>query len=231
MICFFEAILYNHSMKLALVSSFLVVMFMGLTVKSFRKYYIQIFAVFVFLNFMGWLGSKTIQAPHKKATDEVMSKIIKKLPVKSRFEAGSIRQRVYIWEQTLSRIMDHPFVGRGPGSITKDLTLYFPHGHNLFLTFGANYGVVAALLVFSALFFVLQKTCRGIFSKNRSCGKSWFLQLTLFAATNCALFEYFFDCEIWSPHLWVMLGLLLASTRLENYAVKDRTGLNSFQEV
>jgi len=216
LICLFEMILYTNFMKLSLTASFLILLLASLAVFPFRKYFIPILALFVCLNIVGWMGSKVIQTPHLRVTDEVINKLVTKVPVSSQFQVGSIAHRVYVWEQTLDKILKNPLLGSGPESLRKDLVFDLPHGHNLFLTLAAEYGIPAGLLI--SCFFILMGVCgyRSIFSKQRMDGMLRFLRLTFFAAVGGALFEYFFDCDVWYPHLWLMLAFLLASMKLEN---------------
>ncbi|MDQ1336012.1 MAG: hypothetical protein QG552_2962 [Thermodesulfobacteriota bacterium] len=220
LICLFEMILYNNVMKLSLTASLLLLILAWLAVLPFRKYFIHILALFICLNIVGWCGSKLIQAPHLAATDEIISKLVTKVPASSQFQVGSIPHRVYIWEQTFDRIIKNPFTGIGPEALRKDLLFNLPHGHNFFLTLTAEYGAPAGMLMLFAFFLVGIYSYHNIFSKDESNSGNnrilWFLKLTFFGASGSALFESLFDCDIWLPHLWFMLALLLGSMNLEN---------------
>lgn len=217
LICLFEMILYTNFMKLSLAASFLILILIGFAVLPFRKYFIHILALFVCLNIVGWFGSKLLQAPHLRVTDEVISKLVTKVPASSQFQVGSIAHRANIWEQTFDRIMKNPFFGSGPEGLRRDLSFDLPHGHNFFLTLAAEYGVPASLLILFTLVLVGVCSYRTIFSKYKIDGMFWFLKLTVLAAVGGAIFESFFDCDVWSPHLWFMLALLLTSMNLENH--------------
>jgi O-antigen ligase len=217
-ICLFEMILYNNLMKLSLAASFLLFMFAVLFGLPLRRYRLHIAILFVSLNIIGWAGSKLIQAPHLEATGEILGKAVPRVAASSQYQVGSIAHRVHIWEQTIEKIRENPLTGVGPGGLRRDLAFDLPHGHNFFLTLSAEYGVLAGLLMVSLFFLVGIVSYRHLFSGPSDDSRVRFLKLTLLAVLFSALFESFFDCDVWSPHLWFVLALLLGATNLENRA-------------
>lgn len=212
LILLFETVIYQIFVKLSIISSFFVLVFICMVVSSWRKSIIVILACFVCLNVIALSCSQILRPFHMKNTESTVRKI-KKASAESEYQSGSFSLRMRYWKRAIERIRESNGMGNGPDSLWRDVSCS-PHAHNIVLTMAAEYGIPSVIFILGALFFIAKETYYQVFTRSKVNDNRWLLKIVLVATTLCALFEYFFDVFIWWQQLWYMLGLLLASLRL-----------------
>lgn len=212
LILLFETVIYQIFVKLSIISSFFVLVFICMVVSSWRKSIIVILACFVCLNVIALSCSQILRPFHMKNTESTVRKI-KKASAESEYQSGSFSLRMRYWKRAIERIRESNGMGNGPDSLWRDVSCS-PHAHNIVLTMAAEYGIPSVIFILGALFFIAKETYYQVFTRSKVNNNMWLLKIVLVATTLCALFEYFFDVFIWWQQLWYMLGLLLASLRL-----------------
>ncbi len=90
-------------------------------------------------------------------------------------ESGEVSQ-FFIWQDTLSLIRQHPWMGTGLGTFpvtytsvqTVYLDKFMNHAHNDYLEFASDLGLPGALLLFGSIVFLLAKTLHHLRRLNGS---------------------------------------------------------------
>lgn len=212
-IILYATIIHQAFVKLTILGSLLIVVFFCVSVPSWRKNTLSILLVFFAINAVAFQFSNIIRPAHMKATESSAAKV-EKAVAQSKYQAGSLSERLLIWQKTMERVVHGSGMGNGPDSLERDLTFGHHHGHNFLLTFASEYGVPALGFIVAVFFIIGAETYRSIFAGSHRTDKLWWLQLALTATVLAALIEYTFDCFVWWQQLWYGLGLLLASLKL-----------------
>lgn len=150
--------------------------------------------------------------PAHMAKRESVAAALSAVASESKYTASSLAGRFHIWRESWTRIQQRPLLGRGPESIGLDPAAGVPNPHNLALSLWADYGLIGLLLAGGALAVAGVRVWRTLWRRPDPGDPRWQLGAALTVTVLCALFEYSFDMPAWSPHLWFMLGLLLAAT-------------------
>ncbi len=211
----YMTVIYQAFSRLSMVGLMFVLVFLCISNPSWKKYFIRILISFIILNVSGLLFSSMIRTEHMKNTESTQQKI-KSVESKSKFAPSSLAIRFYIWEKSINRILQNNGLGTGPGSLTRDIAFGFPHSHNLALTLMAEYGIPGAAIIGILLFIIGVQTFRSVLIQPQKSYNFLLLQIILIGIIFHALFEYFFDVDIHSRHLWFNLGLLIATLSIEN---------------
>lgn len=206
----FEAMVYQARSKLSIIGGLFVVALFSIIVAPWRRRVAAILAVFVGLNVVGAVSARLLAPAHGKKQDSAITGI-QSATSASEYEPSSLAGRRMIWRRTLKRVRRERGMGCGPDSLGKEFAFGIPHGHNLFLTVLAESGAIAALSLLAILAMVVTRTSRFLAAGSDPTNPLWLLRVTLAACTLFTLFEYQFDMPVYRPHLWYMLGLLLAS--------------------
>jgi O-antigen ligase len=133
----------------------------------------------------------------------------------SQYSANSLAGRVRIWKDAWRRIQQRLLLGRGPESLGLELAAGVPTAHNVVLSLWGDYGLVGVLLACGAVTAGGVRTHAVLWRSPEPDDGRWQLGAATTLTALLALFVYSFDLPIWSPHLWFMLGLLLAAVRLD----------------
>ncbi len=208
--CF--SIIFQAFVKITLVAAGLLAAATTLAFPSWRKRLPEVLLAFLLLNAAALVIANQLRTQHMKNM-ESMSSRLSQATESGRYSVGSMAERWHIWENTGRRIVDSHGLGRGADSLNFDKTFGYHHGHNIFLTLGAEYGLPGTALVFVMLASVLLRSWKLLHCYTIPSD----LRLALLTATlllMAALFEGLFDVYVWMPALWTMLGLLLAAMKI-----------------
>ena len=212
-ILLFETIIYQAFIKLSIVGTFLILGTLCVAIAPWRRWVVPIMVGLIALNLTGFFAARAVEPSHTQKVESTAG-VLRKTASRSRFQFGSIAQRADLWSRSFGRIVSSRGLGNGPDSLSYDLPFNSPIAHNWVLNFMADYGVVPALFVVAALLGVLVRAYRRLSGQVRVRDSVWLLQLGCSLTVISALFEYSLDCFLWWPHLWFMIGLLLAVLRL-----------------
>lgn len=212
MLALFASVYHQAFSRTSMAGSFLILAMTIALVAPWRKWLAAAMLVFLILNLVGFAGAFLLQPEHQRKMSSIGSKLIK-TSSRSKFESSSIGERMHIWGQVFERIGRSRGLGTGPDSLNRDFVFRWPHGHNIFLTFAAEYGIPAMLLFTAALLLIFTASYQAVFASPRVRDPVWLLQLTLVVTTLLALFEYQVDVHVFYAHFWVMIGLLLAALK------------------
>jgi len=214
LILLFITVIYQAFSRLSIVGMLCVVIFLCLVNPYWKKSCAIIFTLFIAMNVAGLFFSSLIRPSHMKTMEKSQEKI-KAIGSTSKFTGSSMGFRMYIWEKSVERIIQDKGLGRGPGSLRREITFGYPNSHNLLLTLLVEYGFPGTLIIIILLLIIFTKTYIFVFVKPKASKNLWFLQLILVGIILQALFEYSFDLHIHSRHLWLMIGLLIASLNIK----------------
>lgn len=212
MLILFASISQQTFSKTSIAGSLLI---MGVTitmVAPWRKWLVMALLVALMINVVGMTGAYLLQPEHQRKQQSVSAEWVR-TSSNSKFKESTFAQRRYIWGRASSRIGWSRVVGNGPDSLGRDGVYGSNHGHNIFITLAAEYGVPATLLFIAALLLIFSLSYTKVFVSPRAQDPVWFLQLILIVTALLALFQYQFDLYAFTPHLWLMIGLLLAALR------------------
>lgn len=132
----------------------------------------------------------------------------------------SVSERETTWQEAVSLIREHPFIGTGAGNYTLSLIQKYPSipvyviqpAHNVFLLVGAELGLIGLVLFIGLMY----KIAASIFSSD---AKVYVSSAPFFAALLTLVPSLFVDHFIWSSHFGLFLFFLLAGltmNRVEN---------------
>jgi hypothetical protein len=222
-ILLYETIIHQAFIKLSIAGTFLILGLLCVAVVPWRRRVVAIMAGLIVLNLTGFFAAKLVAPSHMQKIGSTLG-TLEKTASRSRYQFGSIAQRADLWQRSFQRVLSSYGLGRGPDSLRYDLSFDAPVAHNWLLNTLTDYGVVPALFIVAALLAVAQRVYRRVFSRIRVDSGVWLLQLGCSFAVASTLFEYSFDCFLWWPQLWFMLGLLLAVLRfpVENGETRAR---------
>ncbi len=129
-------------------------------------------------------------------------------------KSGTTWERVMLWKGTARMVAEHPFLGFGINTYSRNFPKYKPveypdvrYSHNCYLHMASEVGIIGALLFLIFLITVLIYSVRGILSMAPGLRKD--LALGLFAglvgfSLNCVV-----DTHLYSVNLAVLFHLLL----------------------
>ena len=129
-------------------------------------------------------------------------------------EGGTTWERVMLWKGTANMIKEHPVLGMGVNTYSRNFPNYKPpeyfgirYTHNSYLHMASEVGVVGAIIFLAFLASVLFYSLKGILSL--PAGRRKTLAVGLFAGSvglilNCAV-----DTHLYSVNLAVFFHLLL----------------------
>ncbi len=134
---------------------------------------------------------------------------------------SSARWRIYAWAAAKESFVAHPVVGIGYGQeLTVDFETYrrvvpIRELHNSYLVLLVQMGLVGAF-VFAGLLFSL---ARDVYPAWKGKGLLWPYQLAFLSALGIFLFaslwQPYFETNLTGIFFWILLGLVVASLRLE----------------
>ena len=211
LILLFETVIYLVFVKLSIVGSLIVLVFISL-VFPWRKSIVIILACFILLNVTAYSFSQILLPSHMKNRETTGMKI-KKISGGSEYEDGSFLLRLRYWRKAIERIQESQGMGNGPDSSWWDISIS-PHAHNMILTMTVEYGMPGIFFILAALFIIAKDSYYQVFKIFQVNNNMWLLKLACVITTALAFFENSFDNSIWWPQLWYMVGLLWASLRL-----------------
>ncbi|MBD8869498.1 O-antigen ligase family protein [Nocardioides donggukensis] len=135
-------------------------------------------------------------------------------------------ERTLIWAESLRQLQDRPLTGQGPGSFSAaaqsaaaesaagGARLEAEHGHHLFLTVAAEYGLLGltALLALIAGLIAITTGRRAWATTPPGRGRSLLpvLVSALVAVTVHGLLDYPLRNAVGSTTVWLLVGLLVA---------------------
>lgn len=212
LILLFETVMYLVFVKLSIVGSLIVLVFISLIVSPWRKSIVMILACFILLNVTAYCFSQILIPSHMKNTETTGMKI-KKISKGSEYDDYSYLYRARYWRRAIERIQESHGMGNGPDSSWWDISIS-PHAHNMILTMTIEYGMPGIFFILAALFIIAKDSYFQVFKIFQVNNNMWLFKLACVITTALALFEYSFDVLIWWPQLWYMVGLLWASLRL-----------------
>jgi len=218
LILFFETVIYQGFVKLSILGSFIVLIFITITVSPWRKSMILVLTCFILLNVTAFTFSQILIPKHMKNREATGMKI-KMESGGSEYQPSSFPLRLRYWESAIEKIRESHGLGDGPDSTNWDIRTT-PNANNIVLTIVAEYGVPGIFFILAAFFFIARDNYYQIFKRVQVNNTVWLLKLSLVINTALALFQYNFDLFIWWPQLWFMVGLLWASLRLEPQTIK-----------
>ena len=218
LILLFEAVIYLVFVKLSIVGSFIVLVFISLIVSPWRKSIVIILACFILLNVTAFSFSQILKPSHMKNRESSGMKI-KKGSRGGEYEPGTFQLRQRYWRRAIERIQESHGMGNGPDSSWWDIHIS-PHAHNMILTMTVEYGMPGIFFILAALFIIAKGSYYQVFKIFQVNNNMWLLKLACVITTALALFQYSFDNFIWWPQLWYMVGLLWASLRLEPQTIR-----------
>jgi hypothetical protein len=135
--------------------------------------------------------------------------------VQSATQPGTILNRLKLMGEAIEVFASSNGLGAGPDSL-QYLKSGGVHGHNLFLTFGADYGVPGILFALCMVVLMGKLAYSKILARPRPASRVWMLRAAILTCLLMTVFEYSLDCYIWYSHLWFISALFLASMRLED---------------
>jgi len=211
-------IIYQIFSRLSIVGMFLFVIFLCVTIPSWRKSTAWVLLALIAINLAGFGCSQLIRPEHMKKMESTKKKV-ESVTSKSEFAPSSFAGRMHIWKKTIERIARSGGLGTGPDSLKADMTFISVTGHNLFLTLAAEYGLPGSMLVFLFFIIIACSSYKFVFVHPETENHLWLLKAACVGAVLHALFEYSFDLPISQKQLWFMLGLLMAAISV---AEKDK---------
>lgn len=212
-ILLFETIIYQAFIKLSIAGTFLILGTLCVAIAPWRKWVVPIMIGLIALNIMGFYAARLVEPSHTQKVESTAG-VLKKTASRSRYQYGSIAQRADLWRRSFARVVSGHGLGNGPDSLSYDLSFNSPIAHNWVLNFMVDYGIVPAVLIVAAILGIARRAYRRLSGRVRVRDGVWLLQLGCCFTVVSALFEYSLDCFLWWPHLWFMIGLLLAVLRL-----------------
>ena len=207
------SMIYQGFAKLTVVSVFFIIVAGTLSVPQWRRKIPEVLFVFLLVNASGFLIATTLKTQHMKAMETTGSKLAIAAD-SGEFTVGSMSERKRIWRLALDRIGQSQGMGTGADSLERDATFGYHHGHNLFLSFAAEYGIAGLACIVALLGTVVNRARITLFRDIRPDDLAWRLVFVGLGAVLAAWMESLFDVYIWLPHLWYFLGILLASLKL-----------------
>jgi hypothetical protein len=135
--------------------------------------------------------------------------------VQSATQPGTILNRLSLMRDAIEVFVSSKGLGAGPDSL-QYLRTDGVHGHNFFLTFGADYGVPGILFALGMVVLMGKLAYSKILARPRPESRVWMLRAAILTCLLITVFEYSLDCYIWYPQLWIISALFLASMRLED---------------
>ena len=221
-ILLFMTIIYQVFSRISVAGMFLVVVFLCLSIPSWRKSTVWVLVILIVINLAGLFCSSLIRTTHMKNMEATLQ-MAESVTSESEFAPSSMALRKAIWERTIERISGNMGMGSGPASLQADIPFRAPNAHNLLLTLAAEYGLPGAVLIFLLLIEIARGAYKSVFIEPKVKNNLWLLQAICVGVVLCAVFEYFFDVPISHKQLWFMLGLLMASINVaEKEATRDK---------
>lgn len=221
LILLLETVIYLVFVRLSIVGSLIVLVFISL-VFPWRKSIVIILACFILLNVTAYSFSQILKPSHTKNMESSGTEI-KMESGGSEYEPGTLPLRKRYWRRAIERIQENYGMGDGPGSMNLSINPSIsPNAHNMILTMIVEYGVPGMLFMLAGLFIIGKGSYYQVFKIFQANNHMWLLKLACVITTALALFENSFDVHIWWPQLWYMVGLLWASLRLEPQTIKRK---------
>lgn len=130
------------------------------------------------------------------------------------FKDGTTRERLMLWKGTINMVKEHPFLGFGVNTYSRNFPKYKPpeypdvrYTHNSYLHMASEIGIIGALLFLVFLITILIYSLKSIFLMTDTRGKD--LAMGVFAglvgfSMNCVV-----DTHLYSVNLAVFFYLLL----------------------
>lgn len=140
----------------------------------------------------------------------------------SAFRPGTMGNRLKLMGDAFDVFQKSYGLGGGPDSLFIR-KVGGVHGHNLFLSYAADYGIPGVIFAAGMLILLGRLAWSKVLARPRTHDPVWLLRFAILACLLISVFEYSFDCYIWYPHVWFMGALFLASLRVE----EDGRGIGS----
>lgn len=149
-------------------------------------------------------------------------------------ELSPYDQRSEIYEEALRQLRENPLVGEGPGNFPAasareefaDATVRADHAHNLWLTWAAEGGVPAAVLVIALMVAVAVAAHRArraaAVRSRRDHAVIAGIVAALLAVVGQGFFDYLLRNAVLFMIVWALVGALLACARI--YGRGDGSG-------
>ncbi len=140
----------------------------------------------------------------------------------SAFKPGTMGNRFKLMGEAIDMFLKSYGLGGGPDSLFI-YEFQGVHGHNLFLSYAADYGMLGVIFAAGMLILLGRLAWSKVLARPRIEDPVWLLRFGILCCLLISVFEYSFDCYIWYPHLWFFGALFLASLRLGDEAPSKRT--------
>ena len=131
--------------------------------------------------------------------------------------------RIQIWLESIKIILSRPILGLGVGAFAIILgdSIKINHTHNLFLQISINYGIPAAILIFSNLINILYTSVKKLTAKSRS---NEIFDLALITSCLLIFIFQFSDITYFDAKISILFWILFAGLKsyILNSEAKDQ---------
>ncbi|MCI5158009.1 MAG: hypothetical protein D3906_06115 [Candidatus Electrothrix sp. AUS1_2] len=208
-----QALFYGPS-KLSLLGIVIGTLVVTIFNPSIRRYLALIVIVLVGLNILALMLSSYTRPPHTKRTASLSSNF-KMVNDSSEFST-SFKGRIAKMKRAAKHIKLSYGLGIGSDMLQHDPIFTDVHGHNLFITLFAEYGLSSIICLFILGKLVGCRVAPIITSQTCMYNRISFVVVPVTASFFAILFEYNFDCFVWAPQLWITGALLWVSGHISN---------------
>lgn len=132
--------------------------------------------------------------------------------------------RFEIWNSTIGRIIERPFLGWGPSTfpflhLNNNYAFIAPkkiidaqHSHNIVLEFAHNFGIPLAVIILSMLFFLTIKSYKYIFL-NYQLKNDILIQRAWFASSLTVFISHLSDITLYDGKILILISILFAGLK------------------
>ncbi len=189
------------------------ILFLCLIIPELRKFLLPVILGMAGLFAVGSYTSNLFKPLWMKAIG--LGTSVTNLAGQSAFKPGTIGNRLKLMGEAVDLFLSSNGLGGGPDSLLF-LKIGGVHGHSLFLSFAADYGVPGVLFAVGILVLLGKLAYKRIVARPQTGNPIWLLRFAILASLLMSVFEYSFDCYIWYPHVWFIGALFLASLRIDD---------------
>ncbi len=182
--------------------------------KRILKFLIFLFSCFLINNLLGFLIKEDSQ--FVKIYDP--THLINKLS-----DLNTYIPRLEIWNSTLLRILERPFLGWGGSTFSflnrqNDPSFLLPnnmidaqHAHNIALELAHNFGIPLSIILITFISLILFRSWIYLFRENSNTHFS--IEKAFFVSASIAFLSHFSDLTLYDGKLNILIGILLASLK------------------
>ena len=181
--------------------------------KKILKFLISIFSLFLLNNLMGFIIE---DSQFFKIYDP--TNLINKLS-----DLNTYIPRLEIWNSTLIRIIERPFLGWGgstfsflnsqnnPSFILPNNMINAQHAHNIALELAHNFGIPLSIILITFLILILFRSWIYLYRENSNTHFS--IEKAFFISALIAFLSHLSDLTLYDGKLNILIGILLASLK------------------